>query len=245
MELEGQVALITGAAKRIGRAVAFALARKGALIVVHYNHSKEEAEQTAEEIKQLGAEAIAMQADLSDVSQVQPLVDKVTATLGAVDILVNSAAVFYKTPVGEVTEETWDDLFRTNIRGPFFLAQAAAKVMKSQGAGKIINFSDATADYAVPDYTVYAMTKTAVGSMTRGLARALAPEIQVNCILPGPILPSESGGEEGWKAAIGQTVLKRSGSPEDIAEAVLFLVEKGDYLTGVFLPVDGGRSLGR
>ena len=117
--------------------------------------------------------------------------------------------------------------------------------MKARGGGKIINLGDATMPYAVADFTPYAASKAGLEAITRGLARALAPEVQVNAVLPGPVLPAQSGEADQWDKAIGQTVLKRPGTPEDIVEAVLFLLEKGDFLTGVFLPVDGGRSLGR
>jgi NAD(P)-dependent dehydrogenase (short-subunit alcohol dehydrogenase family) len=244
MDIQGKTALITGSAKRLGLAVAIELAGRGANIIIHYNHSEEEAAEAAGKIKSLGRESAALQADLTDPGQVERLAEQAGHVMGPISILVNSASVFYKTPFGQVTVDKWDDLINANVRGAFFLSQALAPQMKEQGQGKIINFSDATLPYAVADFTPYAVAKAGVEAMTRGLARALAPEVQVNAILPGPILPAEDTGDEGWQAAIKQTVLKRRGYPEDITRAVAYLIEE-DFLTGVFLPVDGGRHLGR
>lgn len=245
MKIEGKVALVTGAAKRLGQAIALGLARRGANVVVHYDRSKPEAEDTAEQIKQMGRRALALHADLTDLQQIQRLVEQATHALGPIDILVNSASTFQRTAFGQVTVEQWDQLMNTNVRGPFFLAQAVGLEMKRKGAGKIINLSDATLPYAVADFTLYAVSKAGVEALTRGLARALAPEVQVNAILPGAILPATGQEEAGWEAAIQANILKRRGYPEDVVHAVTFLIEQGDFLTGVFLPVDGGRSLGR
>lgn len=245
MKIEGKVALVTGAAKRLGQALALGVARRGANVVVHYGRSKEEAEDTARQIERMGGKAAALQADLTDPRQIHRLVEQAAQALGPVDILVNSASSFQRTPFGEVTVEQWDRLMQTNLRGPFFLAQAVGVEMKRRGAGKIINLSDATMPYAVADFTLYAISKAGIEALTRGLARALAPEVQVNAILPGAILPASGGEEAGWEAAIQANLLKRRGYPEDVVQAVTFLIEQGDFLTGVFLPVDGGRSLGR
>jgi len=245
MQIDGRVALVTGAAKRLGQAISLELARRGGNIVVHYGRSKAAAEDTVRQIEEMGRKAIALNADLSDPEQIQPLVDQATQALGAIDILVNCASVFHRTPFGQVTLEQWDSLMHANLRGPFFLAQAVGPEMKRKGAGKIINLSDAVMPYAVPDFTPYAISKAGVEVMTRQLARALAPEVQVNAVLPGAILPADGGDESGWEAAIGANLLKRRGYPDDIANAVVYLIEQGDFLTGVFLPVDGGRSLGR
>lgn len=245
MKIEGKVALVTGAAKRLGQAIALELARRGADVIVHYGRSKSEAEETARQIEQMGRKALALQADLTEPAQIERLVEQATRTLGPIDILINSASTFQRTPFGGVAAEQWDRLMNTNVRAPFLLAQAVGPVMKRRGAGKIINLSDATLPYAVPDFTPYAVSKAGLEALTRGLARALAPEVQVNAILPGAILPAVEGGEAGWQAAIQANLLKRRGHPEDIVQAVVFLIEQGDFLTGVFLPVDGGRSLGR
>lgn len=245
MRIEGKVALVTGAAKRLGQAIALGLARRGVNVVVHYGRSKEEAEETARQIERMGRNAAALQADLTDPRQIQRLIEQAAQALGPVDILVNSASSFQRTPFGEVTVEQWDRLMQTNLRGPFFLAQAVGVEMKRRGAGKIINLSDSTMPYAVADFTPYAISKAGIEALTRGLARALAPEVQVNAILPGAILPASGGEEAGWEAAIQANLLKRRGYPEDVVQAVTFLIEQGDFLTGVFLPVDGGRSLGR
>jgi len=245
MELDGKVALVTGAARRLGRAIALGLAGRGAKLIVHYGRSREDAEAVAAEIEGLGNSAATLRANLNDLQEVQNLVQEAPRAFGPIDILINSASVFHRTPLGSVTPEQWNELLDTNLRAPFFLAQAFGTVMKARGGGKIINLGDATMPYAVADFTPYAASKAGLEAITRGLARALAPEVQVNAILPGPVLPAQGGEADQWDKAIGQTVLKRPGAPEDIVEAVLFLLEKGDFLTGVFLPVDGGRSLGR
>ena len=245
MQIEGKVALVTGAAKRLGQEIVLELARRGANIIVHYGGSKKEAEAAVGQIKDMGRKTVALSADLRDLQQVQRLVDQAEQALGPIDILINSASAYHRTPFGQVTLEQWDTLLNTNIRGPFFLSQAIGPKMKEKGAGKIINLSDATMPYAGADFTPYAISKAGVEALTRGLARALAPEVQVNAILPGAILPATGDEEAGWEAAIRANVLKRRGYPEDIVHAVTFLIEQGDFLTGVFLPVDGGRSLGR
>ena len=146
--------------------------RRGANIVVHYRTSKGEAEETAQQIEALGVKAITLAADLRDCNQIQALVDQATEVLGPIDILINSASLFHRTPFGSVTPEEWDELLESNLRGPFFLAQAVAPGMKQKGAGKVINFGDANTPYAVPDFTPYAITKAGIEAMTRGLARA-------------------------------------------------------------------------
>ncbi len=244
MEIQGKVALVTGGARRLGRAMALELGRRGARVAVHYGRSKDEAEAVAREIEAMGSRAEAFGADLKNLSRIDDLCDRVEDTLGPVDILINSASVFHRTAFGGVSHEDWDDTLGSNLRGPFFLSQRIGPGMKRRGAGKVINFGDANMPYAVPDFMPYAIAKAGVEALTRGLARALAPEVQVNAILPGAILPASGGDEAGWEAAVKANLLRRGGGPEAIVRAMLYLIED-DFLTGVLLPVDGGRSLGR
>ncbi len=244
MEIQGKVALVTGAARRLGRAMALELGRRGARVAVHYGRSREEAVAVAREIEAMGGRAEAFGADLRNLSRIDDLCARVEDTLGPVDILINSASVFHRTAFGDVSHEDWDDTLGSNLRGPFFLSQRLGPGMKRRGAGKAIFFGDANTPYAVPDFLPYAIAKAGVEALTRGLARALAPEVQVNAILPGAILPASGGDEAGWEAAVKANLLRRGGGPEAIVRALLYLIED-DFLTGVLLPVDGGRSLGR
>lgn len=244
MEIQGKVALVTGAARRLGRAMALELGQRGARVAVHYGRSREEAEAVAREIEAMGGRAEAFGADLRNLSRIDDLCERIESVLGPVDILLNSASVFHRTPFGKVAPEDWDDTLGSNLRGSFFLSQRIGPGMKQRGAGKVINFGDANASYAVPDFMPYAIAKAGVEAMTGGLARALAPEVQVNAILPGAILPASGGDEAGWEAAVKANLLRRGGGPEAIVRAMLYLIED-DFLTGVLLPVDGGRSLGR
>ena len=244
-DLHGKNALVTGAARRLGKAIAVELARRGANLVVHYRDSEAQATETCREIESLGCRSVKVKADLSRLEEVRSLAAQATERLGPIEILINSASLFFRTPFGQVTGEQWDQLFHINLQAPFFLAQSLASGMKSRGWGRIINIGDAGTHYSSGDFLPYSMTKAALELMTKALARALAPEVQVCAVLPGPILPAESGDDEQWQAAIRQTLLKKHGTPQDIALAVAFLLEQGDFLTGVLLPVDGGRRIGR
>lgn len=235
--LEGHVAIVTGAAKRIGRAIALTLAREGATVAVHYRSSRDAAQKTAHEA---GGGATTFRADLSDLGSLTALADDVTSQLGTPSILVNSAAVFARTPFPDVTEDAWDKQFDINLKGTFFLTQAVCRHMKR---GLIVNIADSAGLSVWPGYIPYSVSKGGVISMTRGLAKALAPDIRVNAILPGPMLQPEGEGEmESIENGIKKTLLKRQGSPEDIAKAVRYFAVDGDYVTGAILPVDGGRS---
>ena len=243
MKLKGKVVLVTGAAKRIGREIALALAGRGCHVAITYRSSRKEAEATAAAIRRKGVRAMAVEADLLDSDQVRQAVRSVESRFGRIDVLVNNASSFYPTPWATVTDAQWEDLIGTNLSGPWRFVQAAAPGMKRRRAGKIINIADVAAFSPWPAYLPYCAAKGGLVTLTWGLAKALAPEIQVNAIAPGPILiPKEISAAEK-KKALEKTLLKRSGSPVDIVAAVLFLLEGSDFVTGVILPVDGGRLL--
>ncbi len=243
MVIEGKVALVTGAAKRVGRAIALTLARRGADIAVHYRSSRRPAEETVAEIGGLGRKAVALGADLKKSAEVDALIDGALRSLGRLDILVNSASAYYRTPFGALTEEQWDDLIDANLKGPFLCARRCAQAMLRQGAGKIINIADWAGMRPYKDYLPYCVSKGGLITMTKALALELAPAVQVNAIAPGPVLLPEGTTAEERREIERQTPLRRIGSPEDVAAAVVFLVEGSDFITGAILPVDGGRML--
>jgi pteridine reductase len=236
MDINGKVALITGSAKRIGREIALELAARGARIAVHYRSSEAEAKALAATV---GAD---FQADLTDVNAVQNMFGAIAKTFGALDILVNSASVFDPGSAGDATPEHWDQQMNTNAKAPFFLAQAAASFMRKRGAGKIINIADVAGELIWPTYLAYSVSKAALIAVNRGLAKAFAPEIQVNAIAPGPVLFPEYYTEEQKRSAVERTLLKRAGTPRDVVNAAIFLIEN-DYITGEVLHVDGGRHI--
>jgi pteridine reductase len=237
MNLSGKTALVTGAAKRLGREIALALARRGANIVVHYNASAAEARQLVKEIQALGVDALAVQADQSNARQVRAAVRKA----GRIDVLIASAAVFERTPFAKLTEADWDFHINANLKGPFLFALEAARHMK---AGKMIFFADWAALRPYRNYLPYLVSKAGIICLTKALAKELAPHIQVNAIAPGPVLLPADFPEAERRKVIDATLLKRLGSPSDIVNSVLFLLEGSDFITGHVLVVDGGRLLG-
>lgn len=242
--LKGKVVLITGAAHRIGAATARLLHRAGANIVLHYRNSADGARTLADELNALRSDSVTLiQGDLLNVSSLSQLVNKAHATWGRLDVLINNASTFYPTPIGQVSEEQWDDLMGTNLKAPFFLSQAAAPHLKT-GGGCIINIVDIHADQPLREHPVYSMTKAGLAMMTKSLAAELGPKVRVNGIAPGAILWPENDMDDTIKAKIlERTFLKRQGNPLDIARAALFLIRDADYTTGNILKVDGGRSL--
>ncbi len=237
--LEGQVALITGAAKRIGRSIALRLAADGADIVINYASSKPEAEELVAEIKSSGRRAIAVQADVSHRSDVQKLFTATENEFGRLDILVNNSGTFFEAKFEELTEDQWDHILNVNLKSQFLCAQSAAPIMKRQGRGRIINLSSLGGLLPWPAYTHYCVSKAGCIMLTRCLARALGPEILVNSVAPGTIqFPGEPPDEDYIK----RVPLHRTGTGDDIARAVAYLAT-ADFVTGQILAVDGGRSL--
>ena len=242
MNISGKVALITGSAKRIGRMTAIEFAKRGARVAVHFRSSLKEAEETLRLIQSVGASGALFQADLSDLSAVQHMFQKLEQTFGGLDILVNSASTFHTGTSDETSAELWDEQMSSNARAPFFVAQSAARMMLQRGSGKIVNLVDVAGEVIWPGYFAYSVSKAALIAVNRGMAKAYSPAIQVNGIAPGPVLFPDHYTEEQKRSAIERTLLKRPGSPTDIVNAIVFLVEN-DYITGEIIHVDGGRHI--
>jgi NAD(P)-dependent dehydrogenase (short-subunit alcohol dehydrogenase family) len=241
--LQDQVALVTGAGRRIGRVIALTLARAGAHLVVHYNQSKEDARAVVREIENLGSRAIAVRADVSRPKQVAALFRAVQRHFGRLDLLVNNAGIFFPAKWDQLGEADWDKVLGTNLKGAFFCAQAAARIMQRQGQGRIVIISSLGGLQAWPDYIHYCASKAGAVSLTRSLAKALAPHIQVNSIAPGTILFPGERQDAKMRRIVRSTPLRKAGRPEDIAEMVLFLATRSDFITGQVFAVDGGKSI--
>jgi NAD(P)-dependent dehydrogenase (short-subunit alcohol dehydrogenase family) len=241
LSLEGRVALVTGAAKRIGRSVALRLASEGASVVVNYRGSKGEADEVVAQIAATGKRAIAIQADVSKKKDVAALFAAIEKEFGRLDILVNNAGMFFPAKFEELTEEQWDRILDTNLKSQFLCSQAAARMLRSSGRGRIINFASLGGLLAWPAYTHYCVSKAGVIMLTRCLARALAPEITVNAIAPGTIsFPGDA--PELAEDFVQRAPLKRTGTPKDIEDTVVYLAQS-EFVTGQVIVVDGGRSL--
>jgi NAD(P)-dependent dehydrogenase (short-subunit alcohol dehydrogenase family) len=244
MKLKGKTALVTGAAKRVGREIALGLARRGANIVVHYNSSVADARATVTEIKALGVDAIAVKADQSNARQVKVAVAQALKHFDEIHVLVTSAAVYKKTPFDTLTEADWDYHIDANLKGPFLFALEVGRHMKRRGiAGKVITFADWAAIRPYADYLPYCVSKAGIICLSKSLAKALGPKVQVNAIAPGPVLLPPDFTEKEKQAVVEATLVKRLGSPQDIVNSVLFLIEGSDFITGHTLLVDGGRLI--
>ncbi len=237
--LQGQVALVTGGAKRIGRSIAVRLAKDGAAVAINYATSKIEADALATEIELIGSRAFAIRADVSKRSEVDKMITAVEKELGRVDILVNNAGMFSPARFEELTDEQWERMMDANLKSQFLCSQAVAPIMKRQGAGRIINISSLGGLLPWPSFTHYCVSKAGSIMLTRCLARALAPTILVNSVAPGTIqFPGEPPDEE----YIRRVPLHRTGTGEDIAAAVAYLAT-ADFVTGQVIAIDGGRLL--
>src|SRR5262252_6198168 len=243
--LSGKVVLITGAARRVGAAIARRLHRQGALLMLHYRSSERDAQSLQAELNAARANSAALlQADLLDAAGLSEIVKNTVLRFERLDALVNNASTFFPTPIGEITQSNWDNLIGTNLRAPLFLAQAAAPHLRKTG-GAIVNITDIHADRPLKNYVVYSIAKTALVGLTRSLARELGPEIRVNGVAPGAIVWPEDGSfdEVARQRVISHTLLKRTGDPDDIARAVHYLIAEAPYVTGQIIAVDGGRSI--
>jgi pteridine reductase len=238
------VAFITGAARRIGATIARRLHAAGYDLALHCRHSRAELDAliTGLERERPGS-TFALQADLGDIAEIAPLIAAAVGRFGRLDALVNNASAFYPTPVGSATPEQWDELFGANARAPFFLAQAAAPHLGDR-AGAIVNLVDIYAERPLPQHAIYCMSKAALAMMTKALALDLAPSVRVNGIAPGAVLWPDAGKSTADQARLVEhTPLKRTGTPDDIAAAVLWLLRDAPFVTGEIVRVDGGRHL--
>ncbi|MDH3692774.1 MAG: pteridine reductase [Gammaproteobacteria bacterium] len=243
--LNNKVALITGAARRIGAAIATRLHQSGADVAIHYRGSADEAAALADKLNaQRPDSASIFAADLTDLEALRELVDGVHDWHKRLDILVNNASSFYPTPIGEITEDHWDDLLGSNLKAPLFLSQAAAPSLRATN-GVIINIVDIHAQRPLRNHAVYGAAKAGLAMLTRSLAKDLAPAVRVNGVAPGAILwPENDMSNETKNVILGQIPLQRAGDPGDIADCVLYLARDADYVTGQIIAVDGGRSIG-
>ena len=242
MNLRGKTVLVTGAAKRIGREIAKGFASRGAHVLIHYHSSKKEAEGLARELRLLRVKSQLCRANLLKVNEIRSMVRKILRDHGGVDVLVNNASLFGRTPFEKVGEEDWENFLGIHVKAPFFLAQALAPVMKKRGGGRIINIADWSGLRPYRDYLPYCVSKGAMMTMTQALAKTLAPEVLVTAVCPGPILPPAAMGKRERVGVAKKTLVGRWGRPEDIARMVVFLAEQ-DFVTGSYHLVDGGESL--
>lgn len=242
MELRGRVALVTGAGRRVGRALAVALGAEGMTVAVHYHASDAGARESARMIERAGGKASIIAADLTSGTAAS-LIDQVVRQLGGLDVLVNSSAVMERTPLGEVTAAQWDAMMALNLRAPFLLSQAGAPHL-ARARGAIVNIADLAAFETWPAYIPHGISKAGVVYMTRALAQTLAPDVRVNGIAPGAVLLPDQWSEADAAKLRDSTPLRRLGSPDDVVGAMLYLL-RADYVTGETVIVDGGRHVRR
>ena len=243
VQAAGKIALVTGAARRVGKAIALALADRGAHVIITYNTSGAEALDTLREIEARGVQGMAVQGNITRGREVDAIVQQAIARFGRIDILVNNASNYYKTPFATLTEEQWDDLVGTNLKGTFLVSKRVGDEMLKAGAGKIINLADWAGLRPYKDYLPYCVAKAGVIALTISLAKTLAPQVQVNAVAPGPVMLPEDFNDSLREAIVRAVPLKRLGAPSDIAQTVVFLVEGSDFITGAVIPVDGGRLI--
>ncbi len=242
MRLEDAAALVTGAGRRIGQAIAIGLAESGCDVAVHYHGSSQGADETAKAVRKAGRRAELVQADLSDAAAARGLADQAVRSLKRLDVVVNSAAIMVRQAVDTVTPESWDATLDLNLRACFFVSQGAIPHLR-RTKGKIVNIADLAGLEPWPNYIPHSISKAGVVMLTKALARALAPDIAVNAIAPGAVLLPDDWDQQSREHIRATTPLERIGSPDDVVAAVRFLLAGTDYVTGTVLVVDGGRLL--
>ncbi|MET0106210.1 MAG: pteridine reductase [Sedimenticola sp.] len=242
--LSGKVALVTGAAHRIGATIVRTLHGAGMDVALHYRNSESAAQAIKTELEQTRSDSVLLvQADLHDTSALPGIISEIENWRGRLDLLVNNASSFYPTPLEEADEQAWDDLIGSNLKAPFFLAKAAAALLRAN-RGCIVNLVDIHAERPLSGHPIYSMAKAGNAMMVKTLARELGPEVRVNGVAPGAILwPEEGLTDDAKETILSRTALKRPGDPDDIARTVLFLAREADYITGQVIAVDGGRSV--
>jgi pteridine reductase len=241
VELQGRTALVTGGGVRVGRVLAEGLAAAGARVVVHYNRSEEPAREVVAEIRCGGGEAVAIGADLADTDAVERLANEALSRFGAIDVLVNNASVFPPERLEETEADLWDHTLAVNLRAPFLLTRLLAAGMRERGAGVVVNLADLAGLQSWRGYAAHGVSKAGLIHLTRVAARALAPEIRVNAIAPGTVLPPEDTPDDEIERLARRAPLQRIGAPDDVLDALLYLV-RADFVTGQVLVVDGGRT---
>ena len=243
LPLQNRVAVVTGAAVRLGRAIALALAEQGADIVVHYGRSRDDAERTADDIRNLGRKAVTVTADLSRPVEAAAAIFDAAEPLGGADLLVNSAAIFEDAPLADTGEDLYDRHLAINLKSPFFLCREFVRRLPEGRCGQIINLADWRAETPPADYVAYTLSKAGIVALTKSLALQLAPRVRVNAIAPGAMLPPPGKPEESWRSdKLPEIPLGRTGSPGDIAAAAVYLV-RSEFVTGEVLHVTGGEHL--
>lgn len=242
MDIKNRVVIVTGGARRVGREISLHMANLGAKVVVNYNTSSDEAEALRKRIEATGADCITCKADISQGGQVGALVQSALEGFGRIDILVNNSAIFYKTDFLNATEDDWDAFMNVNLKGAFLCTQKVAREFMRQGYGKIVNIVDVAGERPWKNYTPYCVSKAGLIMLTKASAKELAPNVQVNAVAPGPVMLPDDWSEEDKRKNIDRTLLKREGSPMEVARAVEYLIES-DFVTGEVLYIDGGQSL--
>ncbi len=243
MKIKNSVILITGSADRLGKATAYFLAQKGAKVVIHYHTNKSKARKTADEIEKIGHKPLVIEGDLTIEKNWIKIKKKILDRYGKIDVLVNNAAIFYPTPFFEVSGKQWDDFMQSNLKSVFWGCKIFGETMMSRKSGKIINIADISTERVWAGYIPYCVSKAGVIALTKGLAKVLAPHITVNAIAPGAILEPENFDKKLAERLVKKTPLKRFGTPQDVANAIAFLIENGDYITGTVIKIDGGQSI--
>lgn len=243
LDIKDHVALVTGGAKRIGRAITMELAKRGCDVALHYRTSAAEAERTAELVRGLGRRAEVFRAALDDAGAADALPRLAVERLGRLDILINNAAAFEPMSLDDFSPTAWNATLAVNLTAPMILARAAFPFLKAHGHGRIVNLVDVCVERPWPDHLAYCVSKAGLVTLTRALAKAMAPAVRVNAVAPGAALFPEGYTAENIKAIIRHVPALRAGAPEDVAAAVVFLAADCDYVTGAILAVDGGRSI--
>jgi pteridine reductase len=241
-DLHGAVAVVTGGARRLGKAVALALAEHGCHVAINYRSSATDAEATAAAARAVGVRALAVRADVTQAAAVDHLLEATRLEFGRVDVLVANAGAFQRTPLATLTEAEWDAMLTNNLRASYLCAQRFGLHMRAHGGGCIVALADVAGIRPWVDYLPYSIAKAGIITLTQALAKELAPTVRVNAIAPGPVLFPDDFDAAIRQREIDRTLLKREGTAQNVADAALLLI-RNDYITGVVLPVDGGRLL--